>query len=145
MNFVRNSIQSICPNKFILAFVFRGGTSGGPAARLMPSDERVKILHISSAVKANCCTVVRFTSFPRSPLRVGYPPPPSPRAPLAPPSSEGVYVIAPRQPNRSLSILKFRFLFHGLRGTKGRFQLFFSPPAPCNPSATSPPSCVRID
>lgn len=37
-----------------------------PRACLMPFDETVKILHIFSPVKANCCAAVRFTSSPFS-------------------------------------------------------------------------------
>lgn len=40
-----------------------------PRACLMPFDETVKILHIFSAAKANCCAVVRFTSSPFSFMR----------------------------------------------------------------------------
>lgn len=67
---------------------------------------------------------------PRSPLCVRH------LQALTPPVSKGVFVMIPCQRNQSLSILKFRFLFHGFQGRASQAKttipalFLFSPSCP---------------
>lgn len=113
-------------SKQVYSSICLPGETSRPGACLMPFDETVKILHIFPTAKANCCAIVRFTSSPFSFMRQA-------SVSLTLPVSEGVYVMIPCQRNQSLSILKFRFLFHGFQGSASQAKmtipaLFFSCP-----------------